>query len=279
MTSVNGNARHEKGIPIMVRKTTRCGKRVLVIDFTYTKPDGAQGRYRRDAAVQTTAAAQTEEAARRMGATLFGNPDILCGANGQPLKPVDAAPPPPKEPTLGETFDRYFTEYAPSALSPSTVEGYRGKLRTHIIPRLGAMSVSEAFEIARSREIDVTMIERGLGSGMRRTVFLGLRSVARFAVEAKILAHLPPFLPLPTLGKRVPSAPVPGDVAAAIDAARCPEHRLVILLAAHGGLRKGEILALRCSDCEIDRNRLVVRLSRWKSHTGTTKSGHERRCP
>ncbi len=74
----------------MVRKTTRCGKRVLVIDFTYTKPDGTQGRYRRDAAVQTTAAAQTEDAARRMGATLFGDPEILCGSNGQPLKPVEA---------------------------------------------------------------------------------------------------------------------------------------------------------------------------------------------
>ncbi len=53
----------------------------------------------------------------------------------------------------------------------------------------------------------------------------------------------------------------------------------MILLAAHGGLRKGEILALRCGDCEIDRNRLVVRLSRWKAHTGTTKSGNEREVP
>ena len=92
--TVSGDVRHGKGIPIMAHKTTRRGKRVLVIDFTYTKPDDAQGRYRRDAAVQTAAAAQTEDAARRMGATLFGNPDILCGANGQPLKPVDAAPPP-----------------------------------------------------------------------------------------------------------------------------------------------------------------------------------------
>lgn len=72
----------------MVRRTTRRHKRVLVLDFTYTKPDGAQGRYRRDAAVQTKAAADTEEAARKMGATLHGDPEILCGANGQPLKPV-----------------------------------------------------------------------------------------------------------------------------------------------------------------------------------------------
>jgi integrase len=103
--------------------------------------------------------------------------------------------------------------------------------------------------------------------------------VAKFAVEAKILVELPAFLPLPKRGKRVPSAPPPSDVAAVIDAAICPEHRLVILLAAHGGLRKGEIRALRCGDCELDRDRLIVRLSRCRGHTGPTKSGHEREVP
>jgi len=53
----------------------------------------------------------------------------------------------------------------------------------------------------------------------------------------------------------------------------------VILLAAHAGLRRGEIRALRCGDCELDRGRLVVRLSRYRSHTGTTKSGQEREVP
>jgi integrase len=53
----------------------------------------------------------------------------------------------------------------------------------------------------------------------------------------------------------------------------------VILLAAHAGLRKGETRALRCGDCEMARDRLVVRRSRWKNHTKTTKSGNEREVP
>ena len=36
----------------MVRRDTRRGRRVLVIDFCYVKPDGTNGRYRRDATVQ-----------------------------------------------------------------------------------------------------------------------------------------------------------------------------------------------------------------------------------
>src|SRR5271169_615522 len=123
------------------------------------------------------------------------------------------------------------------------------------------------------------MIERGVSPGTRRLAFNALRSVARFAVEVKILPREPAYLPLPSQGKRVPTAPLPCDVAAVIDAARHPEHRLVFLLAAHAGLRKGEICGLRCCDCELDLNRLVVRVARWRAHIGTPKSGHEREVP
>jgi integrase len=266
----------------MVRKTTRRGKRVLVLDFTYTKPDGTQGRYRRDAAVQTKTAADTEDAARRMGATLYGDPEILCGPNGQVLKQNDPPPEPEatkEEPTFSKVVERYFAEYAPSALSPATVDGRKSVLRVHFVPRLGELPVSEAFEVSRSRAIDVAMIEAGLSVSARRYALLALRSVARFALEAKILAHPPAFLPLPKQGKRVPSAPPACDVAMVIDAATCLAHELVLLLAAHGGLRKGEIRALRCGDCEMDRNRIVVRLSRYRGITKATKSGNEREVP
>ena len=263
----------------MVRRSSRRGKRVLVIDFTYTKLDGTEGRYRRDAAVQTMGAAQTEEAARKLGATLFGDPDRMCGPNGVPLRPTEPTPKPAPEPTLAEVVNRYFTEYAPSAMAPSTRDGYQSKLRTHILPHLGALPVSSAFEVARSREVDVALVKSGASVSTRANVFLALRSVARFAVEAKILEQMPKCFPLPKRGKRVPSAPPAHEVAAVIDAASCPEHQLVILLAAHGGLRKGEIRALRCGDVELEQNRLVVRLSRYRSHTRSTKSGHERQVP
>ncbi|APR78505.1 Hypothetical protein A7982_03852 [Minicystis rosea] len=164
----------------------------------------------------------------------------MCGPNGVALRPTEApAPEPPPEPMFGVVVDRYLTEYAPSAISPSTLDGYRSKLRTHVTPRLRDLPVSEAFEVAKSREIDVAMVEAGCAVSTRRQVFLALRSVARFAVEAKILTQEPKYLKLPKCGKRVPTAPSSQDVAAMIDCATRPEHRLVILLAAHAGLRKG----------------------------------------
>ncbi len=272
----------------MARTTTRRGKRVLIIDFTYTKNDGSQGRYRRDAQGPTVAAARTEEAARKMGAALYGNPEILCGPDGKPFKPIESAeavkPEAPKEPTFAEVVDRWRTEFAPSALRPSTRHNYENRLSVWVLPRVGSLPVSAAFDIARAREIDVAMVEGGVGPGSRRVALNAIKSVGKFAVEAGILTGDPKYLKPPKAGERVPTAPSEGDVAAVIDAASCPEHRLVILLAAHAGLRKGEILALRCRDCEFDpdhpeRDRLVVRLSRWKDHTGRTKSGHEREVP
>ncbi len=229
---------------------------------------------------------QIRKRRRARWATLHGDPEILCGANGQPLKPVpstegdgEGVPEAPRELTFGETVTRYFAEYAPSVLRYSTRTNYGSHLRAHVIPRVGNLAVSAAFEPARVREIDVAMVEGGSSVSLRRNTAAALRSVARFALEAKILTHAPAFPRPPKRGKRVPTAPAPGEVALVIDAALHPEHRLALLLAAHGGLRKGEILALRCGDCELDSDRLVVRLSRYRGHLGPTKSGHEREVP
>jgi integrase len=130
-----------------------------------------------------------------------------------------------------------------------------------------------------TREVDVAMIAAGLSISTRLNTFSALRSVAKYALEAKAAGEGAQFLPLAKRGTRVPSALPAGDVAAVIDAVSCPEHQLVILLAAHAGLRKGEIRALLCMDVELDKDRLVVRLSRYRTHTRGTKSGNERQVP
>ena len=140
----------------MVRRTTRRGKRVLVIDFTYTKPDGTEGRYRRDAAVQTTAAAQTEDAARRMGATLHGDPEILCGSNGQPLTPVSPAPsreaPKAQQPTFGETVTRYARRVRAVGVRALDAERLRDEAhRARPAHAPGALPVSEPRSTSRGR--------------------------------------------------------------------------------------------------------------------------------
>ncbi|MFT3774614.1 MAG: site-specific integrase [Minicystis sp.] len=196
----------------MVRKTARRGKRVLVIGFTYTKLDGSEGRHRRDASVQTTAAAQTEEASRASS-----------------------------EPSSSAT---------PRSCAGPTVSRCGPPSPRRSLPSGGRRSAPHRVRAVGDVAVDVALVKSGVSVSTRANAFLALRSVAKFAVEAKSLAQMPRCFPLPKRGKRVPSAPPAPDVVAAIDAASCPEHRLVILLAAHAGLRKGEIRALRCGDVE-----------------------------
>ena len=119
------------------------------------------------------------------------------------------------------------------------------------------------------------MIERGaVGGDPAGCTFNALRSVARFAVEVKILPESRRTCRCPRVGKRVPTAPLPCDVAAVIDAARYAGAPARASCSRHTrGCARARSAALRCGDCELDRNRLVVRVSRWKAHTGTPEVG------
>ena len=61
----------------MVRLQNRRGARVLVIDISYRAPDGTKARYRRDAEVQTRAAAFAEERRRLAAVASKGSPFAL----------------------------------------------------------------------------------------------------------------------------------------------------------------------------------------------------------
>lgn len=163
----------------MVRKTSRRGKRFLVIDFSFTKPDGTEGRYRRDAAVQIMAAAQTEEAGRKLGATLYGDPEIIVDRNGVPLRPAALEVKPPPEPTFAEVVARYLVEYAKSRLACSTLDGYQSALKNHLIPKLGNHPFSVAIEVSRSRMLDVELVESGHAVSTRANIQLAFRSVIK----------------------------------------------------------------------------------------------------
>src|SRR5262249_24350034 len=58
-----------------------------------------------------------------------------------------------------------------------------------------------------------------------------------------------------------------------------PEHRLLILLAGHAGLRLGEVRALRCGDVDLVGGALVVRKSIARGAESPPKSGSDRAVP
>ena len=264
----------------MVRKTSRRGKRILVIDFTYTKSDGTEARYRRDAAVQIMAAAQTEEEGRKLGATMYGDPEVIVGRNGVPLRPTKPEIKPPPELTFAEVVARYHVEYAPVRLEPSTRAGYESKLRTWILPRLGSLPVS-AVTAKVLRDLDTAMVQAEASDTMRRSVFVALGSVLLlFAVEAEIIKGAPQLPKLPKIGERIVEVPIPDDFARVVDGAQYPEYKVAFLLGGHAGLRRSEVRGLRCRDCDFEgQGRIIVRFQKYKGDLSRTKSGSDRQIP
>lgn len=273
-----------------VRIVKRRGERRLIIDIRYTQPDGARGRFRHHAEVQTVAAAHAEDR-RRLGAlAITGSPEVTPVAapiatsetlvrastaegKGETNDGKKAA-----GPSFEEVAKEYLRTFAPSHLKPSTLFGYKRTLESFLVPRLRRRRLNE-INANVVREFDAVLVRRGAKPSTRRNVQAVLRSVlCRYAVEAGLL-EAPPSLPrLPKVGAKVVNALTREEVDALL-AVSCAAHRVAFLLAAYAGLRAGEIRGLRWRDVDLKSGQLVVRQTVCRGEVSTPKSGHERVVP
>jgi integrase len=258
-----------------VRTTTRRGKRVLVIDFLFRKPDGTKGRYRHDAEVQTRTGALAEERRRLAALAATGSPfEVLDKtARGQ----VAPEPPAPVGPTFSEVVKQYRAKYLPTQKA-STRYSYTTMIEARLLPWFGKVAVTKV-DASAVREFHASMASDGLKLSTRRTILTVLRSiVCRYAVEAKLLAKAPELPKLPRKGKTTVLAPSRGQVLALL-AAACSAHKLVFALAAFAGLRACEIRELRWRDVDLTAGVLVIRLARCRGVIDMPKSGDDRIIP
>ncbi len=257
----------------------RRGERRLVLDIRYTE-NGIRKRFRKDAEVQTRAAALAEER-RRL---------VLLAATGLPFErelerdtarlsePSATGTSPKPTATFEAVVKSYLETYAPSELKPSTLFSYRAVLDGFLLPRLRDRRV-DAIDATTVREFDTELVERGVKPATRRNVQTVLRSVlCRYAVEAKILSRAPELPRMPKVGAKV-ARWMSDEELEQILAAATDIHRRAFTLAAFAGLRAGELRALRWRDVNLAEGYLVVRESFCRGTFAAPKSGHERVIP
>lgn len=265
-----------------VRTVKRRGKRRLIIDIVYKNRDGTEGRFRRDAEVQTLAAARSEERRRLALLVETGTPDGTSASPGQSQSDeapmAEAGRIDPSAPLFSDVADDYLRDFAESHLKPSTRRGYGVVLRTFLVPRIGHRRIDN-IDAKIVRELDAEMARRKTKLSTRRNIQVVLRSVlCRYAVEAGLLTE-PPRLPrMPRVGVTIVSVLSSEDVTRLIDATTEP-YRLPLMLAAYAGLRAGEIRGLRWRDVELAAGRLIVRQNLCRGEVSTPKSGSERIVP
>lgn len=156
-------------------------------------------------------------------------------------------------------------------LRPRTKEFYEGLLRLHVSPSLGDRTLHQlTTPLLRSWH---RSLREGAGPKTAAKSYRFLRAVLNTAVDDRLLAHNP--CTIKGAGIEVTeerSIPTVGQVYALADAIE-PRFRVAVLLAAFGGRRRGEILALRRRDVSFLHRTVSVELQRQQSAHGVDLVG------
>lgn len=248
-----------------VRRVTRGGKSRLVIDFRYTNADGRRARCKRDAAVQTLAAAYAE--ARRLMA-------LAAETGSLEQVPVASASPAAKTISFEQFVVGPFEALFMPSYRPATTVRYRALLRQSIMARFRGLQLDE-ITVGHIREYGADIQRRGYQT---KPYIAYLRTILRAAVDSGHLDKLPDFPPgLMRSSHKLPDAPGAAEVKQMLGAPSWLG--LAIALAALGGLRMGEVRALEVRDVDLDGQRILVRRALSEDVSLTTKSGRERVVP
>jgi integrase len=235
-------------------------------DILFRWPEGGRFRERANAPVASKSAAlrwaQTREAA-------------LLAAGKDARTPVAAAE---IAPTLAEFWPRFVQDhYRANRKKPSTIEAaetiYKVHLQELAPKRLDAILTS-----------DVAALKGRLQKRKPKTVNNVLSVLSRClgaAVEWEVIPSMPCKIELlPTQQPKMDWYERHEYLRLVEAAAKISSgHLVLVLLAGSGGLRRGEIIALKWSDLDMPRRAIAVERAMWRKHEESPKGGRGRPLP
>ena len=176
----------------------------------------------------------------------------------------------PNKITVAEYLDRWIRDYAEDNVAPSTLQRYR-QIVERLKPLLGAL---------RLQDIRPAHIQEAYGRLRRdelaaRTVLHHhrvLHEALKQAVRWQFLANNPADAVTPPRPERTEMHALdPSGVHQVLDACADLQLRTIISMAVNTGMRLGELLGLRWSDCDLDVATVhLVRAAQYLANTGIT---------
>ena len=161
------------------------------------------------------------------------------------------------------TVERYaeywLAEVVGPRLRPATLSSYRETLRLHIVPMLGRAKL-RALTPAHVRRLLADRAASGLGPRSVQIVHSTLRSMLAEAVREELVErNVAAIVRAPSVQRAEVQPWSPDEAATFLRSAA--DHRLYGLFAVGVaiGLRKGELLALRWADVDLEQGLLQVR--------------------
>ena len=161
--------------------------------------------------------------------------------------------------SLERFADHWLKHVVGSSLRPSTLSSYRETLRLHIIPTLGRTNL-RALTPTHVRTLLANKAADGLGARSIHIIHSTLRTMLNEAMREELIERNVASVVRPPSVERVEVQPWSTEEASRFLAASA-DHRLHALFAVGValGLRKGELLALRWDDVDLEGGVLNVR--------------------
>ena len=146
-------------------------------------------------------------------------------------------------------------------LRPRVRELYEGQLRLHILPTLGRAPVAK-LRPATVRSWYTALVDHGPGAVTAAKCYRLLRAILNTAVEDGLIAVNPCTI-RGAGAERSPERVIP-TIAQVVELADTVDrrYRALVLLAAYGGLRRGELFGLRRRHVDLARGRVTVEAQR-----------------
>jgi integrase len=195
----------------------------------------------------------------------------------------------PSKLTVAEYLDQWIADYARLRVSTRTLDGYKDMIRLHVSPKLGAIllqklrpvhlqsfysdqldngriirekkKVKEGKEAATSTpDTPEKKVDRSLSPQTVVHFHRVLHEALGTAVKWGLLAVNPAdAVTPPRVTRKEPTVLTEEQTLALLEASKGTRLHMPILLAVSTGMRRGEILALRWSDCDLKEGQIYVR--------------------
>ncbi|VXB09803.1 tyrosine-type recombinase/integrase [Nocardioides sp. AX2bis] len=242
------------------RRTKRADGRYLVT-LTVENPDGSTRRVYFYGRTQAEARAKAREAQERI-------------ALGAPVRDASRS--------FGDWLSEWRATFlAASDRAPSTKALYGGLLERYARPQLDQVPLARITPADLTRVL-LAMERAGRAASTRRNMYAALRATFDDAVTNGLLGASPAVrVKRPrAVAVEAPSM-TPGQAAQLLAAIAGKRYASVVRLLLGTGLRRGEVLALRWSDLDLERGELTVRGSLVRQGGGLVvsapKTAHSRR--
>ncbi len=164
----------------------------------------------------------------------------------------------PSQMTMEEHLNQWIETYAKPNLAPTTVRGYLVNINNHTLPFIGPVPLQKLVPLQIQHMYD-KLKAKNLSPRTIKYVHSTLREALQYAFKMQLIPRNPAdFVTLPKQVKYKAKAYEESEAIHLLENAKDTDMEAPLHIAVGLGLRRGELLALRWSDINIETNQLSI---------------------